>query len=130
MANGVLTLLKDIHRDKQGELERDYYRRCEEIEKRLAIENQKFRELTRKIKTKDEQIDTLREEIKKLEEMKKKLFPNHWDAKAKAEEILKNDYLSLRVKTTLNGIPKEQIKKMIENFHNKDYLAKAMGARF
>ena len=128
MGNGVLTLLKDIHRDKQSELERDYYRRCEEIEKRLAKENAKFRELVRKIKAKDEQIDKLREEIKKLEEMKKKLSPNHWDAKAKAKETLKNDYLSLRVKTTLNGIPKEQIKKMIENFHNKDYLAKAMGA--
>jgi len=127
MANGVLDLLKEIHDDKKGELERDYYDRCQEIEKRLAKENPKFRELTGKIKARDEQIDKLREEIRKLEETKKKLFPKHWDAKARAEESLKNDYLNLRVKTTLNGIPKEQVKKMIEDFHNKDYLAKAMG---
>ena len=128
MANGVLALLKEIHHDKKDELERDYYDRCKEIEKRLAKENPKFRELTRKIKAKDEQVDKLREEIGKLEETKKELFPKHWDARAKAEETLKNDYLNLRVKTTLNGIPKEQVKRMIEDFHNRDYLAKAMGA--
>ena len=128
MANGVLALLKEIHHDKKGELERDYYDRCQEIEKRLAKENPKFRELTEKIEARNEQIDTLKEEIGKLEEAKKKLFPKHWDARAKAEETLKNDYLNLRVKTTLNGIPKEQVKRMIEDFHNRDYLAKAMGA--
>jgi len=128
MANGVLALLKEIHHDKKGELERDYYDRCQEIEKRLAKENPKFRELTGKIEAKNEQIDKLKEEIGKLEETKKKLFPKHWDARAKAEETLKNDYLNLRVKTTLNGIPEEQVKRMIEDFHNRDYLAKAMGA--
>lgn len=127
MANGVLTLLRDIHHDKQSELERDYYQRCEEVEKQLAKENPKFRELTGKIKAKNEQRDKLREEIEKLEEAKKKLFPNAWDAKKKAEENLKNDYLKLRVKTTLNGMPKERVKKMVEQFHNKDYLAEAMG---
>jgi chromosome segregation ATPase len=128
MANGVLTLLKDIHRDKQGELERDYYQRREEIERQLAKENSRFRKLTGEIKAKNEQISKLREEIDRLEEAKKGLFPKHWDAKTKAEEILKNDYLKLRVKTTLNGIPREQVKKMIVDFHNRDYLAEAMGA--
>ncbi|UCH70499.1 MAG: hypothetical protein JSV29_00495 [Candidatus Bathyarchaeota archaeon] len=128
MANGVLGLLKDIHSDKQSEIERNYYSKCEEIEKRLAKENQKFQELTGKIKARNEQIKKLRDEIDKLEETKKKLFPKNWDAKDKAVEMLKEDYLKLRVKTTLNGIPKEQVKKMVEDFHNKDYLAIAMGA--
>ena len=35
MANGVLALLKEIHHDKQSELEKDYYNRFEEIEKQL-----------------------------------------------------------------------------------------------
>ncbi len=34
---------------------------------------------------------------------------------------------SSALKTTLNGIPKEQVKKMVEDIHNKDYLAIAMG---
>jgi len=128
MANGVLGLLKDIHNDKQSEIEKGYYNRCEEIEKRLAKENPKFQELTGKIKARDGQIQKLRDEIDKLEENKKRLFPGQWDAKNKAEGMLKDDYLKLRVKTTLNGIPKEQVKKMVEDFHKKDYLAIAMGA--
>ena len=117
MANGVLGLLKDIHSEKQSE-----------IEKQLARENPKFQELTGKKKAKEQEIQKLRDEINKLEETKKKLFPNSWDAKDKATKILKEDYLKLRVKTTLNGIPKEQVKKMVEEFHKKDYLAIAMGA--
>ena len=128
MANGVLGLLKDIHSDKQSEIEKDYYNKCEEIEKRLAKENPKFQELTSKIKARDEQIKKLRDEIDKLEETKRKLFPKSWKAKDKAVEILKEDYLNLRVKTTLNGIPKEQVKKMVEDFHKKNYLSIAMGA--
>ena len=128
MANGVLTLLKDIRSDKQSELERNYYNRCEEIKKRLAKENPKFQELTSKIKAKEQQIKKLNEEVRKLGEAKKKLFPRSWDAKDKAVEMLKEDYLKLRVKTTLNGIPKEQVKKLVEDFHKKDYLAIAMGA--
>ena len=128
MANGVLALLKDIHSDKKSELERDYYNRCEEIEKRLARENPKFKELADRIKQGNEQIEKLRDEIRKSEESKRKLFPRHWDAKDKAAEMLRDDYLKLRVKTTLNGIPKDQIKKMVEDFHKKDYLAIAMGA--
>ena len=128
MPNGVLGLLKDIHSDKKAELERSYYNKRDEIEKRLAKENPKFQELTRKIKARDEQIEKLRDEIHKLQETKNKLFPGSWDAKDKAEKILKDDYLKLRVKTTLNGIPKEEVKKLVEDFHNKDYLAVAMGA--
>jgi predicted nuclease with TOPRIM domain len=128
MANGVLGLLKDIHSDKQSEIEKDYYNKCGEIEKRLAKENPKFQELTSKIKARDEQIKKLRDEIDKLEETKRKLFPKSWDAKDKAVKILKEDYLNLRVKTTLNGIPKEQVKKMVEDFHKKNYLSIAMGA--
>ena len=128
MANGVLGLLKDIHSDKNSEIERDYYNRCEEIEKRLAKENPRFQELTRMIKAKEQEKMKLNGEINKLEENKKKLFPRQWDAKRKAEEMLKDDYLKLRVKTTLNGIPKERVKKMVEDFHKKDYLAIAMGA--
>ena len=128
MANGVLGLLKDIHSDKQSEIEKDYYNKCGEIEKRLAKENPKFQELTSKIKARNEQIKKLRDEIDKLEETKKKLFPRSWDAKDKAAEILKEDYLNLRVKTTLNGISKEQVKKMVEVFHKKNYLSIAMGA--
>ena len=128
MANGVLGLLKDIHSDKQSEIEKDYYNKCGEIEKRLAKENPKFQELTSKIKARNEQIKKLRDEIDKLEETKMKLFPRSWDAKDKAAEILKEDYLNLRVKTTLNGIPKEQVKKMVEVFHKKNYLSIAMGA--
>lgn len=127
MANGVLGLLREIFIDKKAELDRDFYSKSEEIEKQLEKENPKFRELTGEIKAKNEQRDKLREEIEKLEETKKKLFPNAWDAKKKAEENLKNDYLKLRVKTTLNGMPKERVKKMVEQFHNKDYLAEAMG---
>ena len=128
MANGVLGLLKDIHSDKQSEIEKDYYNKCEEIEKRLAKENPKFQELTSKIKAKVQQIEKLNEEVRKLGEVKTKLFPRSWDAKDKAVEILKEDYLNLRVKTTLNGIPKEQVKKMVEVFHKKNYLSIAMGA--
>jgi len=128
MANGVLGLLKDIHSDKQSELEKDYYNRCDEIEKQLERDNPKFRELTGKIGQKYAQIEKLREEIHKLEETKNKLFLRQWDAKEKAVEMLKDDYLKLRLKTTLNGIPKEQVKKMVEDFHKKDYLAIAMGA--
>jgi len=36
--------------------------------------------------------------------------------------------LNLRMKTALNKIPKEKVKKMVKDFHNRDYLAKAMGA--
>ena len=128
MASGVLTLLRDIHSDKKLEIESDHYRRSKEIEKRLAKQNPKFRELAEKIKQANDQIDKLKDEIKKSEEIKRKLFPDHWDAKDIAEELLKRDYLKLRVKATLNGIPKEQIKKMVEDFHKKDYLAIAMGA--
>ena len=128
MPNGVLGLLKDIHSDKKAELERNYYNKRDEIEKRLAKENPKFQELTGKLKAREEQIVKLRDEIHKLQETKNKLFPGSWDAKDKAEKILKDDYLKLRVKTTLNGIPKEKVKKLVEDFHNKDYLAVAMGA--
>ena len=128
MPNGVLGLLKDIHSDKKAELERNYYNKRDEIEKRLAKENPKFQELTGKIKAREEQIVKLRDEIQKLQETKNKLFPGSWDAKDRAEKILKDDYLKLRVKTTLNGIPKEKVKKLVEDFHNKDYLAVAMGA--
>ena len=128
MANGILGLLKDIHRDKQSEIEKDYYNKCEEIEKRLTKENPKFQELTSKIKAKEQYIEKLDEEVRKLGEAKKKLFPRSWEAKDRAVEMLKEDYLKLRVKTTLNGIPKEQVKKMVEDFHDKDYLAVAMGA--
>jgi len=128
MANGILGLLKDIHSDKQSEIEKDYYNKCEEIEKRLAKENPKFQELTSKIKAKEQQIEKLNEEVRKLGEAKKKLFPRNWDAKDKAAEMLKEDYLNLRVKTTLNGIPKEQVKKIVEDFHKKNYLSIAMGA--
>jgi septation ring formation regulator EzrA len=128
MPNGVLGLLKDIHSDKKAELEMNYYNKRDEIEKRLAKENPKFQELTGKIKAREEQIVELRDEIQKLQETKNKLFPGSWDAKDRAEKILKDDYLKLRVKTTLNGIPKEKVKKLVEDFHNKDYLAVAMGA--
>ena len=128
MPNGVLGLLKDIHNEKKAELERNYHIKSDEIEKRLAKENPKFQELLGKMIAKDEQIQKLRDEIQKLQETKKKLFPGSWDAKEKAEKILKDDYLKLRVKTTLNGIPKEKVKKLVEDFHNKDHLAVAMGA--
>jgi len=127
MANGILTLLKDIHQDKQRELDSNYYNRSDQIEKQLAKENPKYRELAGKIKAKKEQIEKISQEIEKLDETKAKLFPDAWKAKDKAAQMLKEDYLNLRVKTTLNGIPKEQVKKMVEDFHNKDYLAKAMG---
>ena len=128
MANGVLGLLKDIHSDKQSEIEKDYYNKREEIEKRLAKENPKFQELTNKIKVKEQEKEKLNDEIHKLEATKKKFFPLDWRAKSKVTELLKEDYLKLRVKTTLNGIPREQVKKMVEDFHKKDYLAVAMGA--
>ena len=127
MPNGVLGLLKDIHSDKKAELERNFHNKCDEIEQRLAKENPKFLELIGKILAKDKQIEKLRDEMHKLQETKKKLFPRSWDAKDKAVEMLKEDYLKLRVKTTLNGIPKEQVKKLVEDFHKKDYLAIAMG---
>ncbi len=128
MANGVLTLLKAIHSAKPSELERNYHNRCEEIEKRLAKENPKYQELTSKTEAKEQQIQKLNEEVNKIGRARMKLFTRGWDAKEKAAEILREDYLKLRVKTTLNGIPKERIKKMVEDFHNKDYLAIAMGA--
>lgn len=128
MANGVLGLLREIFIDKRAELDRDYYNKSEEIEKQLEKENPKFREMTRKINSKKAVIGKLNKEMRKLEEAKKRLFPKNWDAKDKAEKMLKEDYLNLRVKTTLNGIPKEKVKKMVEDFHNRDYLAKAMGA--
>ena len=69
MANGVLGLLKDIHSDKQSEIEKDYYNKCGEIEKRLAKENPKFQELTSKIKARNEQIKKLRDGILETNEM-------------------------------------------------------------
>jgi hypothetical protein len=36
--------------------------------------------------------------------------------------------LKLQIKTTLNRFPKEQVQKMVEDFHSKDYLAVAIGA--
>jgi len=128
MVNGILGLLRDIHTDKHAEIERDHYSRCQEIEKKLARENPKLRELMNKINARTDQIEKLREEVNKLEETKRKLFPQHWEAKDRATKMLKEEYLNLRVKTTLNGIPKEQVKKMVEEFHNKDYLSIAMGA--
>ena len=128
MANGVLSLLKEIFTDKKAELDRDFYNKSEEIEKQLEEENPKFREMTKKLDSKKAMIDKLNEEISKIEETKKRLFPKNWDAKEKAEKMLKEDYLNLRLKATLNGIPKEKVKKMVEDSHNKDYLARAMGA--
>jgi len=128
MVNGILSLLRDIREEKQAELEKDHYSRCEEIERQLAKDSPKFRELTNKINLKELQIEKLREEIGKLRKTKNKLFPGQWDAKEKAAEILKEDYLKLRVKTTLDGIPKEKVKKLVEEFQKKDYLAIAMGA--
>jgi len=128
MANGVLTLLRDIQRDRQCGIERDYRERSEGIEKQLAKENPKLSELTEKIKAKNEQMEKLREEIERLEDVKKKLFPDPWDTKEKAKENLQSDYLKLRVKTTLNVMSKEQVKKMVEQFQSKDYFAEAMGA--
>jgi len=128
MTNGVLGLLREIFIDKKAELDRDFYSKSEEIEKQLEKENLKFREMTKKINSKKAVINKLNKEISKLEETKKRLFPKKWDAKDKAEKMLKEDYLNLRVKTTLNGIPKERVKKMVEDFHSRDYLADAMGA--
>lgn len=128
MATGVLGLLREIFIDKKAELDRDFYSKSEEIEKQLEKENPKFREMIRKINSKKAVIDKLNKEMSKLEEAKKRLFPKKWDAKDTAVKMLKEDYLNLRLKTTLNKIPKEKVKKMVEDFHNRDYLAKAMGA--
>ena len=127
MAN-ILTLLRDIYKDKKSDIENRHWSRCEEIEKRLAKTNPQHRELTNRIQKKEEQRNKLREEINKAEQLKKKLFPEHWDAKRKATELLEEDYLNLRLKATVTGIPKEQIKTMVEDFHRRDYLAVVMGA--
>jgi len=128
MATGVLGLLREVFTDKKAELQRDSYNRSQEIEKRLAKENPKFREMMKRISRNQEQIDRLREERVALDETRKRLFPKSWDAKGKAEHALREDYLKLRVQTTLDGISKEKVKKLVEDFHNKDYLADAMGA--
>ena len=125
MAGGILGLLREIFADKLADVERNYYDRCEEIEKQLAKNNPAFREIMEKIKAKEEL--NLNEEIDELEKAKDKLVPTKLDAKANAEKKLREEYFELRAKATLHGIPNEKVKKLVEDFRNKDYLAVAMG---
>jgi len=128
MAGGILSLFREIFADKLVEIERNYYDRCEELEKQLAKNNPAFREIMEKIKTKEELKLNLNEEIDELEKTRHKLVPTKRDAKANAEKKLREEYFELRAKVTLDDIPKEKVKKLVEDFQNKDYLADAMGA--
>lgn len=92
MAGGILSLLREIFADKLAAIDRDYYNRCEELER-----------------------------------SRNKLVPSKLDAKADAEKKLRKEYFELRAKATLDSIPKEKIKKLVEDFQSKDYLAEAMG---
>jgi hypothetical protein len=78
-------------------------------------------------KSKKELREKLNGEIDELERARNKLVPIKLNAKDKAQDKLRKEYLELRVKATLDGIPKEKVKKLVEDFHNKDYLAEAMG---
>lgn len=127
MAGGILSLLREIFTDKLADIERNYYDRCEELEKQLAKKNPAFREIMKKIKAKEELKLNLNEEIDELEKARDKLVPTKLDAKANAEKKLREEYFELRAKATLDGIPNEKVKKLVEDFRNKDYLAVAMG---
>jgi chromosome segregation ATPase len=127
MAGGILSLLREIFSDKMADLDRNYYARSEELEKQLAKKNPAFREITEKIKAKEKLKLDLNDEIDELERVRNKLVPKKLDAKDKAEEKLRKEYLELRVKATLEGIPKEKVKKLVEDFQSKDFLAEAMG---
>jgi len=127
MAGGILSLLREIFTDKLTAIERDYYNRCEELEKQVAKKNPEFRKIMEKIEAKEKLKLNLNEEIDELERARNKLVPIKLNAKDKAQDKLRKEYLELRVKATLDGIPKEKAKKLVEDFHNKDYLAEAMG---
>lgn len=127
MAGGILSLLREIFAEKLAEIERDYYNRCEELEKQLAKKNPAFRKITEKINSKEELKMNLNEEIDELKKAKRKLVPTRLNAKDKAENKLREKYLELKVKAALDGIPKEKVKQLVEDFQNKDYLAYAMG---
>lgn len=126
MATGILAILKDVYSDKLKEVDDNYYSIDKDMQKKLAKNNPRFRELLTQIETKDKQIELIREAREKIEKTKNKLFPSGWEAKRKAEQAIKEDYLKLRLKTALNGTTKEEIKKMIKEFHDKDYLADVM----
>ena len=127
MAGGILSLLREIFSDKLAAIDRDYYNRCEELEKQVAKKNPEFRKIMEEIDAKEKLKLNLNEEIDELEKTKHKLVPSRLNAKDKAQDKLRKEYLELRVKATLDGIPKEKVKKLVEDFYKKDYLAEAMG---
>jgi len=124
---GVLTLLKDIHKDKAEQIEKQYWNKAQEIEKELQ-KRPEYKKMTANIDEIQKQIEKLEDKKAEMQKQRDKAFPDKWQARDRANKQLQQDYLDLRVKTTLNGIPKERVKKMVEDFHNKDYLAKAMGS--
>ena len=127
MAGGILSLLREIFSDKMADLDRNYYTRGEDVEKQLAKKNLEFREIMKKLEAKEKLKLDLNDEIDELEQTKHKLVPSRLNARDKAQDKLKKEYLELRVKATLDGIPKEKLKKLVEDFQSKDFLAEAMG---
>jgi len=125
MAIGVFGLLKDIFTEKLAELDRNYYEKSESLEKALS-KNPRYQQIEGQIQTVQQQIASLDKELDKLKDQKREEFPQSWNAKQVAEQLLREDYLDLRVKATLNGTPKEEVKKLVKRFHEKDYLKAAM----
>ena len=126
MAEGVLGLLKHIFTEKRSELDRDYHEKTKMVEKDF-LRNPRYRQMERAIQALQQKIDRMKEDLGKLEEQKHKDFPQGWAAKERAERLLREDYLDLRVKATLNGMPRDEVKKMIKVFREKDYFRAVTG---
>jgi len=122
---GVLTLLKDIHKEKSEQIKRKYWSKAQQIEKEFQ-KRPEYKKISANINDIEKQIEKLDGKRAELRKQRDKLFPDKWQTRDMANKQLQQDYLELRVKATLEGMPKEKVKKIIEDFHDKDYLAEAL----
>jgi len=100
-----------------------------------ALEKENINEANRRAKTLqkmagykafNKRIAKHRQEIKRLEQARNKQFPKPkgwWELQRDAKAVLLKDFRALRLKVALNDITKQEKKKLISDFQQKDYYA-------
>ena len=107
----------------------------QQMEKSIDLLEENINEANRRAKTLqkmagykafNKRIAKHRQEIKRLEQARNKQFPKPkgwWELQRDAKAVLLKDFRALRLKVALNDITKQEKKKLISDFQQKDYYA-------